>query len=230
LAKILVIEDDPAIRMGLVDTLRAKEYVVRAASRGGEGIALFDEETPDLVILDLMLPDMEGFEVCAKLKDGQRPDVPVIMLTARGAELDRVRGLELGADDYVTKPFSLMELLARIRVVLRRSQRGEEAPALGDTIAFGDVVIDFRRHEGRKGKRALQLSDRAYTILKVFADHRGEVLSREQLLEEAWGVSKDLNTRTVDNHVVKIRKEIEDDVNNPRYLVTVHGIGYKLAV
>ena len=227
--RILIIEDDTSIRQGLEDTLRAKGYAVAAADRGGEGLRLFGEELPDLVILDLMLPDMEGFEVCKKLKaHGQ--DVPVIILTARGAELDRVRGLELGADDYVTKPFSLMELLARVAAVLRRAgrARGQERPV--EAISFEDVFLDFRRHEGTKDGRPIKLSDRAYVIMQVFARHRGEVLSRERLLEEAWGYSRELNTRTVDNHVVKIRQQIEDDPNNPRLLVTVHGVGYKLAV
>ena len=231
--RILIIEDDTSIRQGLEDTLRAKGYAVRSADRGGEGLRKFAEELPDLVILDLMLPDMEGFDICKKLKAWPGQDVPVIILTARGAELDRVRGLELGADDYVTKPFSLMELLARVAVVLRRAGRGGgpavQAPAT-DTISFEDVFLDFRRHEGTKRGKPLKLSDRAYVIMQVFARHRGEVLSRERLLEEAWGYSRELNTRTVDNHVVKIRQQLEDDPNSPRYLVTVHGVGYKLAV
>lgn len=227
---ILVIEDDPALRLGLIDTLRAKGYEVEAATRGREGLERFAARTPDLVVLDLMLPDMEGFEICRQMRQPGQPDVPVIILTARGAELDRVRGLELGADDYITKPFSLMELLARIAAVLRRGRRKDAAPADVDELRFGDVTIDFRRHESKKGDEALELSDRAYTILQVFARHRGQVVSREQLLEEAWGASRDLNTRTVDNHIVKIRKQIEEDANNPRYLVTIHGIGYKLAV
>jgi len=212
-----------------MDTLRVKGYQVAAAARGAEGLRLFGARRPDLVILDLMLPDMEGFEVCRRLKASSGADVPVIILTAKGQELDRVRGLEMGADDYVTKPFSLLELIARIAAVLRRGQRSREDETI-DEIRFGDVRVSFRRHEGAKGTRALDLSDRAYVILKVFARHRGEVLSREQLLEEAWGYSRELNTRTVDNHVVKIRQQIEDDPNNPRYLVTVHGVGYKLAV
>ncbi len=232
MARILVIEDDPAIRMGLVDTLRAKGYTVDAAGKGGEGIVRFREEAPDLVILDLMLPDMEGFDVCRTLKEPGQPDVPVIILTALGAELDRVRGLELGADDYVTKPFSLMELLARIRVVLRRSRRYEAVSSAQpvEAIRFGDVHIDFRRNEAKKGEEPIALSDRAFMVLQVFARHRGEVISREKLLGEAWGGSRELNTRTVDNHVVKIRKAIEDDPNSPRFIVTVHGVGYKLAV
>jgi DNA-binding response OmpR family regulator len=229
MSRILIIEDDASIRDGLTDTLRVKGYKVDAAECGAAGLERFRQHPPDLVILDLMLPDMEGFEVCRMLKAPPSPDVPVIILTAKGQELDRVRGLEMGADDYVTKPFSLLELIARIAAVLRRGQRAREDETV-EEIRFGDVQISFRRHEGRKGEQSIDLSDRAYMILRVFARHRGEVLSREQLLEEAWGYSRELNTRTVDNHVVKIRQQIEDDPNNPRYLVTVHGVGYKLAV
>jgi len=229
MSKVLIIEDDAAIREGLVDTLRVKGYQVVAAACGIEGLEAFERQRPDLVVLDLMLPDIEGFEVCRRLKAPPAPDVPVIILTARGAELDRVRGLELGADDYVTKPFSLLELIARIGVVLRRAHPADSRLD-PESLCFGDVVVDFRRHEGTKGSQPLDLSDRAYLILQVFARHRGEVLSRERLLQEAWGYSRELNTRTVDNHVVKIRQQIEDDPNHPRYLVTVHGIGYKLAV
>lgn len=228
MSKILIIEDDRSIREGLVDTLKVKGFEVESAARGAEGLDLFNLSPPDLVILDLMLPDMEGFDVCRRMKVSGSPDVPVIILTARGAELDRVRGLELGADDYVTKPFSLLELIARVKAVLRRS--GGEAARETEEIRFGDVTMDFRRHDGTKAGRPLELSDRAYVIMQVFARHRGEVLSRGRLLEEAWGYSRELNTRTVDNHIVKIRQQIEDDPNNPRYLVTVHGIGYKLAV
>jgi DNA-binding response OmpR family regulator len=230
MALILVIEDDHSIRTGLVETLRAKGYEVEAAERGGEGLALFRRHRPELVVLDLMLPDMEGFEVCKQLKAPPGADVPVIILTARGAELDRVRGLEMGADDYVTKPFSLMELLARIAAVLRRTDRHRTPAGEVEEIEFGEIRINFRRHEGVKAGAPLDLSDRGYLILQVFARHRGEVLSREQLLEEAWGMSRELNTRTVDNHIVKLRQQIEDDPNRPRYLVTVHGVGYKLAV
>lgn len=229
MARILVIEDDNSIRTGLVDTLEAKGHQVRAAARGREGLQLFAQQAPELVILDLMLPDLEGFEVCRQLKLPGQPDVPVIILTARGDELDRVRGLELGADDYVTKPFSLMELIARINAVLRRAQRPTPSDDDLREIAFGPVRFDFLRHEAFKAGVRLEVSDRAFAVMKVFARHRGEVVSREQLLEEAWG-AKELNTRTVDNHIVKIRKQIEEDPNSPRYLITVHGIGYKLAI
>ena len=226
---IVVIEDDRSIRLGLVDTLRAKGYRADGAASGGEGLALCRKKKPDLVILDLMVPDLDGFDVLRRIKELGHRGTTVIMLTARGAELDRVRGLELGADDYVTKPFSLMELLARVKAVLRRA-RGSTPDRGPDAIAFGDVRIDFRRHEGSKGGQPIELSDRAYAVLQVFAEHRGEVITREQLLEEAWGYSRELNTRTVDNHIVKIRKQIEDDPNRPRHLLTVHGLGYKLAI
>jgi DNA-binding response OmpR family regulator len=228
MAKILVIEDDASIRLGLEDTLRAKGYDVVAVGRGDEGIAHAEESKPDLIILDIMLPDIDGFEVCRRLKSARSTlaEVPVIMLTARGAELDRVRGLELGADDYVTKPFSLMELLARVAAVLRRSGRG--AAREPTELCFGDVQIDFARHEASKAGEPVELPARAFAILKAFARHPGEVVSREQLLDEAWGYEKYPNTRTVDNHVVKLRKALEDEPEHPRFLLTVHGAGYRL--
>jgi two-component system, OmpR family, alkaline phosphatase synthesis response regulator PhoP len=228
MTRILVIEDDASIRLGLEDTLRAKGYEVLVATRGADGLELARASRPDLIILDIMLPDQDGFDVCRRLKSqkGELREVPVIMLSARGAELDRVRGLELGADDYVTKPFSLMELLARVSVVLRRSGRG----AGGDPaeLRFGDVLIDFVRQRAEKAGEPLELPSRAYSILKVFARRPGEVVSREQLLEEAWGYGRYPNTRTVDNHLVKLRKALEDEPERPRYLVTVHGAGYRL--
>ena len=228
--RILIVEDDAPIRTGLVDTLRAKGDVVDAVDRGEGGLAQCKKAAPDLIVLDLMLPDIEGFEVCRRLKESRFADAPIIMLTARGSELDRVRGLELGADDYVTKPFSLMELLARIQNVLRRCYQRGSGEQQVDDLRFGQVTINFRRHEGYHGERKLELTDRAYTILQVFARRPGEVISREELLEQAWGLDGGTNTRTVDNHIVKIRKEIEDDAESPRYLVTIHGIGYKLAI
>ncbi len=225
---ILVIEDDPSIRFGLEDTLRAKGYTVLAAGRGDQGLALAGEHRPDLIVLDIMLPDIDGFEVCRRLKSSRDglAATPVIMLTARGAELDRVRGLELGADDYVTKPFSLMELLARVGAVLRRAGRGPAGEPI--ELRFGDVHIDFVRQEASKGGAAVELPSRAYAILKVFARRPGEVVSREQLLEEAWGYDKFPNTRTVDNHLVKLRRALEDEPERPRWLLTVHGAGYRL--
>ena len=230
-ARILVVEDDASIRLGLEDTLRAKGYTVRVVGRGDDALSDALENRPDLIILDVMLPDLDGFEVCRRLKAPRSAvaAVPVIMLTARGTELDRVRGLELGADDYVTKPFSLMELLALVAAVLRRVQG---ATALSDprTLGFGDVVIDFARQVASKKGQPVELSARAYAILRVFARRPGEVVSRQMLLDEAWGYEAYPNTRTVDNHLVKLRRAIEDEPDRPRWLLTVHGVGYKLDV
>ena len=228
-ARILVIEDDPSIRMGLEDTLTAKGYQVDAVARGGEGADRAIDGRYDLVVLDVMLPDLDGFEVCRRIRAsrGAQRTVPVIMLSARGAELDRVRGLELGADDYVTKPFSLMELLARVASVLRRVH-GEPTEPTG--LAFGDIAIDLVGQVATRGGKRIELSSRAFAILKVFARRPGEVVSRDVLLDEAWGYEDYPNTRTVDNHLVKLRRALEDEPDRPRWLVTIHGAGYKLDI
>jgi DNA-binding response OmpR family regulator len=226
-ARILVVEDDPSIRLGLEDTLRSRGHRVAAVGRGGEALERAQRERFDLVILDIMLPDLDGFEVCRRLRESEiHAATPIIMLSARGAELDRVRGFELGADDYVTKPFSLMELLARVQVALRRTGRGPGAEP--DLLVFGEVEIDFARQRASKAGRPLDLPSRAFAILRVFARHPGEVVTREQLLEEAWGIERTINTRTVDNHIVKLRRALEDAPERPHHLVTVHGAGYRL--
>jgi DNA-binding response OmpR family regulator len=228
--RILVVEDDSSIRLGLEDTLRAKGYDVIVTSRAAEGLDAARTQRPDLIVLDVMLPDGDGFDVCRQLKasrDGTA-NIPIIMLTARGAELDRVRGLELGADDYVTKPFSLMELLARVAAVLRRGGGAAEVDPM--TLSFGDVHIDFAKQRASKGGDSIELPSRAFAILKAFARRPGEVVTREQLLDEAWGYDKYPNTRTVDNHVVKLRRLLEDVPEKPKYLTTVHGAGYRLEV
>ncbi len=226
MTRILVVEDDASIRLGLEDTLAAKGYTVTAVTRGDVGLAKAQDNPPDLIVLDIMLPDMDGFEVCRRLKAS--PDlreIPVIILSARGAELDRVRGLELGADDYVTKPFSLMELLARVSAVLRRSGRGEGAAP--EQMRFGNVIINFKSQTATKDGESLDLPSRGYAILKALAMRPGEVVSRQDLMNEAWGYDKYPNTRTVDNHIVKLRKALEDEPDSPVYLRTVHGAGYR---
>jgi DNA-binding response OmpR family regulator len=227
--RILVIEDDPSIRMGLSDTLIAKGYEVDVVGKGVDGVEHASRGRYDLIVLDVMLPDIDGFEVCRRIRGGRgsAARVPVIFLSARGAELDRVRGLELGADDYVTKPFSLMELLARVASVLRRT-RGEDREPIA--LAFGDIHVDLVGQIATRGDARLELPSRAFAILKVFARRVGEVVNRDTLLDEAWGYDDGTNTRTVDNHVVKLRRLIEDIPERPRWLVTIHGAGYRLDV
>ncbi len=229
MTRILVVEDDPSIRMGLEDTLTAKGYAVEVVGRGNDGADRALSGRYELVVLDVMLPDIDGFEVLRRIRQsrGAARRVPVIMLSARGAEIDRVRGLELGADDYVTKPFSLMELLARVASVLRRA-RGDAAEPIA--LAFGDIEIDLVGQVATRGGLRIELPSRAFAILKVFAKRPGEVVSRDVLLEEAWGYEDYPNTRTVDNHLVKLRRALEDEADKPRWLVTIHGAGYKLDV
>ncbi len=224
--RILVVEDDASIRLGLEDTLAAKGYDVDAVARGDVGLARAAEHRPNLIVLDIMLPDMDGFEVCRRLKaDTELREVPIIILSARGAELDRVRGLELGADDYVTKPFSLMELLARVSAVLRRSGHGLVAP---DLLEFGNVRVSFKSQTASKDGVSVDLPSRGYAILQALAMRPGEVVTREELMNQAWGYDKYPNTRTVDNHIVKLRKALENEPDAPVYLRTVHGAGYRL--
>jgi DNA-binding response OmpR family regulator len=229
MTRILVVEDDPSIRMGLEDTLTAKGYEVEVVGRGGDGAERALTGRYDLAVLDVMLPDIDGFEILRRIRAsrGDARRMPVIMLSARGAELDRVRGLELGADDYVTKPFSLMELLARVASVLRRAHGDAAEPV---ALVFGDIEIDLVGQVATRGGKRLELPSRAFAILKVFARRPGEVVSRDVLLDEAWGYEDYPNTRTVDNHLVKLRKALEAEPERPRYLVTIHGAGYKLDV
>jgi DNA-binding response OmpR family regulator len=229
MTRILVVEDDPSIRLGLEDTLGAKGYEVEAVGRGIEGADRAIGGRYDLVVLDVMLPDIDGFEVCRRIRNskGASRSVPVIILSARGAELDRVRGLELGADDYVTKPFSLMELLARVASVLRRAQGDTQEPI---RLAFGEIEVDLVGQVVLRAGKRVELPSRAFAILKVFARRPGEVVSRDVLLDEAWGYEDYPNTRTVDNHLVKLRRALEDEPDKPRWLVTIHGAGYKLDV
>ena len=178
---------------------------------------------PDLVILDVMMPRMSGLEVCQQLK-AKRPSIPIIMLTARGQEVDKVVGLELGADDYVTKPFSIRELLARVKAVLRRAQN---SPKNGDRYMFGDVEVNLRSCQVvRKGK-ALDFSSKEFELLKYFLSHSGEAISRDRLLEEVWGYDRFPTTRTVDAHIVRLRQKLEPKPDDPHFILTVHGVGYK---
>ena len=226
--KILIIEDDLAILRGLKDNLEYESYEVETATDGEKGYCLIQEIKPDLILLDLMLPKMSGYELCRKVR-AEGNTTPILMLTARGEEVDRILGLDLGADDYVTKPFSLPELLARIRALFRRvhlSKSGE----LPDNLKFGDVEINFKRYEATKGGRALELSRKEYGVLRLLAAKAGDVVSRDELLDEVWGYNQYPTTRTVDNHLALLRSKLEDDPSQPKHLMTVHGVGYKLAL
>jgi len=226
--RILIIEDDLSILRGLKDILMEEGYEVHIALDGEAGYRLSREKRPHLIVLDIMLPGMDGFALCRKLRK-ERYSVPVLMLTARGEEADRVKGLDLGADDYVAKPFSLPELLARIRALLRRSA-DSPAPAAPDILRIGDVTVDFRKYEARKGDEILEMSRKEFGILRCLASRPGEVFSRAELLNEVWGEDSFPSTRTVDNRIASLRAKIEADPSKPRFLVTMHGIGYKLAL
>ena len=225
MSRVLVVEDDEAMAVALRDGFVYEGYEVTVARDGEAGLALAREQPPDLMILDVMLPRMNGLEVC-KLLRGEGSELPIIMLTARGQEIDKVLGLELGADDYVTKPFSFMELMARVEAVLRRVRPGGRTQQAAQR--FGDVTVDLARHEASKGGVPLELSPREFRLLGYLLERRGEVVSREELLDAVWGYDSIPFTRTVDTHIAKLRKKIEDDPADPRHIITVHRLGYKL--
>ena len=221
--KILIVEDEPHMVAGLRDNFEFEGFQVITALDGVEGLDRALKESPDLVVLDVMMPRMSGLEVCKQLK-AKRPSVPIIMLTARGQEVDKVVGLELGADDYVTKPFSIRELLARVKAVLRRSQN---VPKEQDRYVFGDIEVNLRSCQVSRGGKALEFSSKEFELLKYFLCHRGEALTRDRLLEEVWGYDRFPSTRTVDAHIVRLRQKIEPRPEEPRFILTVHGTGYK---
>ena len=220
---ILVIEDDASIIQGLEEALKGEHYNVLSARTGEKGYAMAGRENIDLIILDLILPDLNGEDICRDLrKNGVK--TPILMLTSKKEEMDKVLGLEIGADDYVTKPFGIRELVARVKALLRR--KWETAKDI-ETYAFGTVEIDFRKHEATKNGRLLSLSAREFKILQLFIQHEGEVIRRDMLLDEVWGYEHFPATRTVDNFILSLRKKIEDNPSKPKHLVTLHSAGYK---
>ena len=223
--RLLIVEDEPGLVLTLTDRLGREGYSVESAQDGRSGLERALQEPFDLVLLDVMLPGQNGFDVLRDLRQ-HGIETPVIMLTARGQVVDKVVGLKLGADDYVTKPFEMVELLARIEAKLRRGPVSIH-PAEGHQ--FGDIRIDFRKAEITKAGTALDLSAREFQLLRYFVEHRGATLSREELLNEVWGYNSMPSTRTVDVHVAWLRQKIEPNPRHPQYILTVHGLGYKFA-
>jgi DNA-binding response OmpR family regulator len=227
--RVLVVEDDQAMGVALRDGLSYEGYEVQLAANGPDGLRLAHQSCPEVMILDVMLPGISGLDICKRLRAEGSP-VPIIMLTARGQEIDKVLGLRLGADDYVTKPFSFLELLARIEAVSRRQGRGPAGPGNGkERFSFGNVTVDFAHHEATRCGARVDLTPREFRLLAFFVQHRGEVVSRDQLLAAVWGYSAIPFTRTVDVHIAKLRKKVEENPEDPRHILTVHGLGYKFA-
>jgi DNA-binding response OmpR family regulator len=226
--RILVVEDDTSIRRGLLSALASEGYEAVGAADGEEGLALFRKRGCDLVLLDIMMPGRSGYDVCREIRAAD-PLTPVLMLTAKGEEVDKVVGLRMGADDYITKPFGLRELLARVAAALRRAQArpAEDAGAAPAEFAFGRVTVDTRQFKARLGKKEADLSEREVNLLRFFAAHPREVLSRDRLLNEVWGIEYLGTTRTLDQHIAQLRKKVEDRPSRPRFIQTVHGVGYR---
>ena len=224
MAKILIVEDEPDMVMGLADNLEFENYEVLTAVDGEAGLALALKESPDLILLDVMMPKMDGFEVCKRIRESGST-VPILMLTAKSAEIDKIRGLELGADDYVTKPFGVRELLARIKACLRRSY-GDVAGQLKH-LTIGEAEIDLTKGRVVRGDKEGVLGHYEIEILRLLAANRDQPVERNDILKEIWGFVDPTN-RTVDNHVVSLRRKIEQDAKHPEHILTVHGIGYKL--
>ncbi|HWP04902.1 MAG TPA: response regulator transcription factor [Polyangiaceae bacterium] len=221
---ILVIEDEPHIVLGLKDALEFEGFAVLTAPNGRVGIELTQKERPDAILLDLMLPDLNGYEVC---EDVRRTNqfVPIIMLTAKSQEADKIRGLQAGADDYVTKPFSVGELVARIRAIFRRTHRPAEVPSF----RVGEVTVNVSAHSiERDGKQPEQLSFYEVELLRFLHERKGQAVGRDELLDKIWGLEANPSNRTIDNFVVKLRKKIEKSPDKPEHILTVYGFGYKL--
>ena len=222
--RVLIVDDEPEIVRGLEDNLRFEGYQTATATDGREALAAAAREAPDLILLDVMLPGLSGWDVCRALR-GKGIDVPIIMLTARGEELDRINGLELGADDYITKPFSLRELLARVRAVLRRPGPRQKA----EELAFGEARVRLRGRQAFRDGHEVILTRKEFDLLVYLLTHRGEVITRERLLDEVWGYERFPTTRTVDTHILHLRRKFEADPDHPAFILTVHGQGYKFA-
>lgn len=222
--KILIVEDDPSIRMGLEECFRAEHYDIASVDDGDQGFTVAKDNQHDLIILDLMLPGKNGFDICRELRSLDIK-TPIIILTSKKEETDKVLGLEIGADDYITKPFSIRELQARVRALLRRASDNMNSEL--SEYSFGNIYINFKSHEVIKGKEQVKISSTELNILKYLIEHKDEVISRDKLLNEAWGYNTIPTTRTVDNYILSLRKIIEDNPAQPVHIITIHKAGYK---
>jgi DNA-binding response OmpR family regulator len=219
---IAIIEDDESVRRSLQLNMELEGFRVVTACDGEEGLELVRGESPDLIILDVMMPRKDGLQTCKEIRESGI-STPLILLTARSAEVDKVLGLDLGADDYLAKPFGMRELIARVKALLRRAFATQDV----DTIEFDDVTIDFKAYKAERNKQPVELSAREYRLLKYLVAQKGSVVTRDELLDEVWGYNSYPSTRTVDNHIARLRQKIESNANNPKHIVTVHGVGYK---
>ena len=226
--RILVVEDEPSLGMAIRDELEFEGFEASVVEDGKAGLDRILAESPDLVVLDLMLPGKSGFEICREVRD-RGMATPVIMLTARAQEVDRIRGLELGADDYMVKPFSLAELVARIRAVLRRTQGTGRTEGAPEILEVGELRLDVRKQEAFNRGRRVELTHKEFQLLELLLRHPGEVISRDEFLRRVWGEDIYVTPRTVDTHMASLRKKIEDDADRPRYILSVRGAGYKLS-
>ena len=222
--KILIVEDEPGIMLGIKDEFESEGYEVFTAENGEVGLAKAKQHKPDLIILDIMMPVLDGYEVCKRLR--MRGDnTPIIMLTVKDKEIDKILGLELGADDYVTKPFSLRELLARAKAIFRRTQERVQDIT---TYSFGEIELDFKKYEAKKGDSDLEFTPLEFHMLRLFIKKKEQVLSRNDFLDGIWGEDNlSVSFRTVDSHIANLRKKIEDDPSNPKHILSIRGVGYK---
>lgn len=224
MARILIVDDEPSMRLGLVDNLEFEGHEVDDAADGESGLYKILNNKYDLIILDVMMPKLSGFDVCKKVRQ-RGIETPVILLTAKGEEIDKVLGLELGADDYITKPFSLRELLARIKAILRRAVKDSSSEEL---IKIGALEVNFTSYSAFESGTPVQMSHKEFEVLRCLWDNRNHTVSRDKLLDEVWGYEENPTTRTVDNFILRLRQKIEVDSNHPKIILTVHGVGYKL--
>lgn len=224
--KILVVEDDAAILTGLIDLFTNEGYNVLSTTDGKRAIDIFNTKNPDIILLDIMIPEKSGYEVCKEIRQRNR-HIPIIMLTAKGQEVDKVVGLEIGADDYIVKPFAVNELLARVRAVLRRSDLKLQRNKDQTIMQFEDITINPKTLSINKGDAQFSISQRELHLLQLFYKHDGEIIDRMTLLEEVWGIKYEGTTRTLDQHIAQLRKKIEQSPSKPEHIITVHGVGYK---